>query len=107
MDWINFIKPSTGKIILFVLLFSFFSSFIGNPYFFALCDPCGCYDTWGFPLPFAQETAQGANMEEFDCGTKVTNWNIPVLLIDIILWYLISVLVIFAFQKIRKKRSPF
>ena len=106
MSFKEFIKPTIVKIILFVVLFGFFSYFFGNPYLFAFCDPCGCYDTWGSPLHFAEESAVGGVFagQEFSCGTRITNFRFWYLITDIIFWFLLSCLIVFAYNKVKSKR---
>jgi len=71
MNWREFFKLTIGKVILLIILFGFFSVFLGNPYVFSLCDPCGCYNSWGYPIHFAEETAIGANILNYFRNNKL------------------------------------
>lgn len=102
-----FFKPIKNKIALFVLLFSFFMVFFGDPYRIAMCDPCGCNHRWGYPFTFVQEirekpkTPSNYNLltKYSFCGPKYKSYNYLNLFYDIIFWYFISCFIIFTLNK--------
>ncbi len=100
----EFLKPTKNKILLFILLLGFFFTFFGDPYRFAICDPCGCYHKWGYPLTFLKENAIGASWRPFSCGTKVIEYNYTNLVIDVVFWYLISCFFGFSYNKLKSKK---
>jgi hypothetical protein len=100
----QFLKPDWRKIVVFLILFGFFSSFIGNTYMFALCDPCGCPNSWGYPLSFYNEQKIGADMKTFNCGETMPLYNYSSLIIDIVIWYFLSCLIIWIYDKVRGRK---
>ena len=101
----EFLKPERKKIILFVFLIGFFFLFFGDSYRMALCDPCGCYNKWGYPFSFFKESAVGARIKPFSCGTKVAYYSYSDLIFDLLFWYFISCLIIFASNKLKNKSN--
>jgi hypothetical protein len=103
VDWRNFLMPDWKKSVLFLVLFGFFSSFIGNPYMSALCDPCGCPTSWGYPLSFYNEQVISASMKPLNCGEIMPLYNYFSLIIDIVIWYLVSCFIVWIKQRKKKK----
>ncbi len=72
----------------------------------ALCSPCGCYNKWGYPLIFSEQTAIGASLStrNLNCGKKVTAYNYNSLIIDLIFWYIVSCSLVFVWDKVKNKK---
>ena len=105
MDWKEFFKPNLAKIILFIILFAFFtflptgfikdimSSFKVFPQIHSLGLPISfydqrlCYSTWVI------------GHETVNCPYA---FSIIKLLVDVAFWYLISTLIIQSIYKIQK-----
>ncbi|MFH1664106.1 MAG: hypothetical protein ABH986_04850 [archaeon] len=85
--------------VLFIILF-YFSSYLSDPYLFALCSPCGCFNSMGFPLTFSEELPLIA--EEYSCETT-NKVDFNYLTIDLIFWYAVSFAAILTVKKIRNK----
>lgn len=79
INWKEFLKPTIGKIILFIILF--FISFVFS------------YFAQGFPLKFM----------EFYIPTGLQFKSLFNLISDIVFWYLVVCLIVFIYHKIRKK----
>jgi hypothetical protein len=85
----EFFKPTTWKIILFVVFFVV-SSFI-----FTLDSRYGAATYIGAPFPYYTSPAALPDQPS-------ASWNFIYLLLDIIIWYLISALIILGINKLRK-----
>lgn len=101
----TFLKPTLPKLALFVILGGYFTLFSssgvttlcfpqcieGSP-----CPPVGfkCPQLLGFPLP---------THDDGDFGGLLVGRNMAFALVDFALWYLVSCILIFAYEKITKK----
>lgn len=105
----KFLKPSKWKIFLFsafVLLNGLMSMHAFGFLFLTIQQPGDTttmygipfvfYEIWGCPILPPEEVAL------MDCPT--TELNIFNLILDVVLWYLVSCLMIFAYHKFRKKQ---
>jgi hypothetical protein len=113
MSWKNFFKPTWIKIIFFVIFFTL-SSLLCNsqltPYASMIkkaneVGRCGlCCDTFcmgkiiGLPLPFYSESYGGIG------GFGERKPIFIFLIIDLVFWYILSCLVIWIFNKVRRKK---
>ena len=86
-------------------MFVFFFLFFGDPHRIALCDPCSCLHKWGYPFTFIEESRVGADIDTFECGTKITNYNYSNLVFDLLLWYLVSYLFYYFIRSIKQKAN--
>jgi hypothetical protein len=103
MNWKEFLNLTT--ILLFLILFGFFAYFFGNPWSGVKCDPCSCPEvSWGYPLQFYEEyrTIGALGTGGIMCETLVKDFNIISLIIDLVIWYVASVIIVFIYKKIRK-----
>jgi len=103
MDWKEFFKIDFGKLILFLILFIFSLLLI---YFSDMVSigAIGCIERGdvdrigvGFPATFFSSCV--SNIE----GILSSDFNIIFLVIDIIFWYLISIILVYLYKKLRKK----
>ena len=89
-----FFQPTPDKIIAFTIMFWYAGAFIANPQLGTACSACGCYNTWGFPLPFYQDVVVGANFFDltlpFSCGTVTAVRNYWYLALDAAVWLIAS-----------------
>ena len=91
-----------------VLILFFLSAYLpGDEYFLALCDPCGCPNTLGYPLHFAQNMRVGASFERgnFSCGTETTEFYFQNLILDLIFWFLLVHLADYAIKRYTGKKK--
>jgi len=89
MNWKEFFKPDWRKILIFLVLFILSSLASIKIY---LCNMMGigpCPIGYGFPLEFLYPILDFKNLIN--------------LLIDIIFWYLLSCLIIWIYDKVKKK----
>jgi len=84
----QFLKPDWRKIITFVILFV-----VSLYYTYYEACPELCYPTRGLPLPI-----QGAGYTK-----AISNLLIIFLMIDLIFWYFISCLIVWIYDKVKKK----
>jgi len=103
MNYKEFFKPTIRKIILFVLIFGFSSTYIGISNF--ECYPCPCGSKWGYPLIFLERNLVESNLNEkpINCGTWVTSYTFSNFVIDFISWYFISCLIIWFYREMRNR----
>ena len=105
MNLKELLKPTISKIILFVFLFGF-SVLSGNS-FTANCGFCACGNSYGYPFNFAKEIFVDRDISTLlstpvNCGTRALNYNFVNLVLDIIIWYSITSVVIFGLKRINK-----
>lgn len=92
-NWKEFFKPTKIKIILFIiLLIVSFLNLVGGVCTASI--PAICF--YGIGFPFVVNITL--------TGYSITNIGIIELIVDIIFWYLISCLMIFAYNKTKKKK---
>jgi len=98
MNWKEFLKPDWRKIVVFVILF-ILSSFI-SAYFNTIYSAIGFCSSIkaGFPLAFNTE------ISGIECGGDSSNFDIFSFILDIIFWYLLSCLIVWIYDKFRKKK---
>ncbi|HLC78805.1 MAG TPA: hypothetical protein VJG83_00105 [archaeon] len=92
MAMIEFIKPTKGKIILFVLLLTL--SFI--PY--TNSTAFGCSDN-AIGLPF---TFYSSGFSGVECPNPIPSYNWVGLALNLIFWYLVSSVILHIYNKIKK-----
>jgi len=95
MNWKQFLKPNWRKILIFVILIFLSSFFIWN---FLPVEWMGI----GFPIPF-YEMQWGAPAFGISQQPVETSINSIGLIADIIFWYLMSCLIVWFYDKFRKK----
>jgi preprotein translocase subunit SecE len=94
MNWKEFLKPDWRKIVLTIILFTIVTGL--KWYLFDTC--LGCYNTYfGVPLAFYEKIVWPRENE-------MTNFLIFNLIVDIIFWYLLSCLIVWIYDKFRKKK---
>ena len=89
---IRFIKPTKGKIILFLIIsiLSFIPHVVSNMFW--------CNATIiGFPFPF-----YNSGMSGVECPNPIPSYSLVSLVINLIIWYLISCIVILVYNKRNK-----
>lgn len=94
----KFLKPDWRKILIFFVLFS-----IGT-FYFAFDDIfrcAGCYNTIiGFPINFYEEVI-------WPRGTERTDFLVLNLIIDIIIFYILSYAIVWLYDRFRKKKGGY
>lgn len=88
MKFKDFIKPTTAKIIITLILI-IITYMVAYP--FTICIPGPCFN--GVPLGFYHPSGGGV---DFSYGMKINYWN---LLIDLLFWYLVACAIIFMYNK--------
>ena len=83
----EFLKPDLRKIVIFLILF-LISSFLRDFY-----KGLEVSTKYGFPIMFYH----------WDYYAKTTEFNFVGFIIDFIFWYLISCLIVFVYDKVRKR----
>ncbi|MEK6953065.1 MAG: hypothetical protein AABX29_08690 [Nanoarchaeota archaeon] len=89
---IQFTKPTKGKIILLmiILVLSFIPHTFSNMFW--------CHATIiGFPFPFYHSGMSGV-----ECPNPTPSYSIVGLIINLIIWYLISCVIILVYNKFKK-----
>jgi len=89
MKWKEFLKPDWRKIVLTVITMIIF--FPGYPPY---------YKGGGFPLNYLSSGSCYAGSNIVSCAIKETPIN---LILDIIIWYFLSCLIIWIYNKVKKK----
>jgi hypothetical protein len=98
----NLVKDGIALILFYLSAYLF-----GDPLLFALCDPCGCPHSLGYPLHFGQDKAIGASFDRnsFSCGTQYMEFNFPYLIADLLFWYLLVYLADYSIGLLRQKKK--
>ena len=94
MKFKDFFKPTTGKVILTIILFvflGFLSSLVTD------------VARHGFPLIYYEKGLMPCPPSTLICD-RSPDFNFFYLLIDLIIWYLVICLIVFTYTKIRGKR---
>ena len=96
MNWKEFLKPDWKKIVIFVILFILFSFLMNNPFYI---------EDKGFPLVYLDFAVYGPSL--LASGTLIDYrgpiFSIMNLVVDFIFWYLLSCLIIWVYNKVKKK----
>jgi hypothetical protein len=89
MNWKEFLKPDKRKIVLtFIVMIIFFPGY--PPY----------YKGGGFPFNYLSSGSCYAGSNIVSCAIKQAPMN---LILDIIIWYIVSYLIIWIYDKRKKK----
>lgn len=99
MNWKNFIKPTKEKIILFIL-FLLVNTFVPLTPFFMVLKAC-----LNPPCPNTILTFGSYVAESFLASLIFFPINLIILIINLVFWYLISCLIIFAFNRFKDKKK--
>ena len=84
----QFLKPDWRKIVIFVIIF-LITSFLRNFY-----KGLEVSTKYGFPIIFYN----------WDYYAKTTEFNFVGILVDLIIWYLLSCFIVWIFDKVKKKK---
>ncbi|MFH1445527.1 MAG: hypothetical protein ABIF08_03545 [Nanoarchaeota archaeon] len=100
MGWKNFFKPTIAKIVLFLILFLVTSVLNNMSLFFATC--CDLGTNYGFPIAFY---GYGGGPPLLHGQQTPSYFNISILILDILIWYLVSCGIAGLYHKIRKNKT--
>jgi hypothetical protein len=97
MKWKEFLKPTIMKILILIILFGLSSIFI---YPVSITPGMHNEGTRGLPLPFYNCITSVGVLPVVACG-----FIYPFLIVDILIWYLVSCLmIIWIYNKVKKKK---
>jgi len=115
----QFLKPDRRKIVVFVILVMITNSFLNGISFNVVNLSYGPWNKIGYPFVFLYEIKHflGRPIDNpyasswFPIGTliiqetsiQILGLNIPLLILNLIIWYLLSCLIIWIFDKVKKK----
>ena len=91
MNWKEFLKPTLGKIItiiLIIILFILFNALMN-------------IDNLAFPLPLYKYTAATPLGSEISILGLIKQINIIGIVINLVIWYSLSCLIIFIYNKVK------
>lgn len=89
MNWKEFLKPDLRKIVVFIILFISSSFIYFNTDFYFL----------GFPMSFYVRTPCFG----LTCPGWIWGFSLQYLLVDLVIWYLVSCLIVWIYDKVKKK----
>jgi len=96
MNFKKFLKPDWRKIVVFLIL-SIISSFYTTPYF-------KVFGSYGLPLTYFTYVPESSFCDLEPCPKQGFNVFYQNLLIDIIFWYILSCLIVWIYDKVKKKK---
>jgi hypothetical protein len=102
MNWKQFLKPELNKIGLTLFLL-FISSFVLQG---SAVGQCREIEYYGFPLPWFNYdciTDKGVLCSDNQASCSITSPEISILVLDIIIWYIISCVIVWIYNKIKKR----
>jgi len=92
----EFLKPDWRKIVVVIVFALLLKDINTVELIFGFFEPSASY---GFPLPFYTFYHPTAS------GMKPPTFNIYILAIDIIIWYILSCLIVWIYDKFKKKKK--